>query len=265
MNTYRAVRRLGLLLAVPMFLAAGCGDDSNPTAPPGGSNQESADDVAILGVVTLDFLGGDLEGIVSTTPITGTSSAPGPARTLADTSYIRDGVTYEATRTYYDAADTEIPYGPTAVRVRWTSRAQGTSIEVPDTVEVGHASALDARGIEAANDTLRINGVTYDTLLVRIRSLDNTRVVYFDWNSGVLVSDVRFLKSTLQAGPFPLSGTVTIVVSADRLRRFQRGDIESHIDAYLDITFNGTTQAEVIVNGTFRYTWNLTTGQIARA
>jgi hypothetical protein len=265
MDLCRAVRRIALLLAVPMVLAAGCGDDSNPTAPAGGTTQESADDLAILGVVTLDFLGGDLEGIVNTTPVTATSSTQGTSRALADTSYARDGVTYEATRTYYDAGNTEIPYGPTAVRVSWTSRAYGTSIDGPDTVEVGHSSVLDVRGIEAANDTLRINGATYDTLLVRIRSLDGSRVNYFDWNSGVVVTDVRFLKSTLQAGPSPLSGTVTIAVSVDRLRRFQRGDIESHLDAFVVITFDGTTQADLMVDGRFRYDWNLVTGQITRA
>lgn len=265
MDPYRAVRRVAPLMVVLAIVAIGCGSSSKSTAPQTGLTQEGADDLALLASVSIDFIGGDLEGVVTTTPL-GTAAVQGPARTLADTTYVRGSITYEASRTYYDAGDNPLAqYGPTAVRVNWISRAYGTSMGDRDTTEVGHAANISVTGIEASDDTLRFNGVAYDTLLSRFRSLDNTRMRYFLWKCQTVLADVRFLKSTLQGGPYPISGSVTFFVSADRLRSFLRTDIETHFDSILLIIFDGTTVADLVVDGKYHYTWDIETGTITRA
>ena len=55
------------------------------------------------------------------------------------------------------------------------------------------------------------------------------------------------------------------MVSADRLRSTSRADVEVHIDATVVVTFNGTSQPEIVVNGTWRYRWNMVTGVVIRA
>jgi hypothetical protein len=188
-----------------------------------------------------------------------------PARAAWDTTIVWNGLSYEASRIFYDALDNELPdYGPLAVRMRWTSRAYGAYQGPRDTATVGHDAVLDVRGIQVAQDTVRFDGVCRDTLLNTFRSLDGLRVRYFYWVSELTVDRVRILKSTLPGG-YPIDGTATYVVSADRLRSNNRSDVEVHFDAVVVVTFNGTNEPEIVVNGTYRYRWNLQTGQITRA
>ena len=55
-----------------------------------------------------------------------------------------------------------------------------------------------------------------------------------------------------------------MTVSLDRLRSNQAGDVESHVNAAVNVTFNGTTLADVVVNGSYHYKWNLLNGQVTR-
>jgi len=267
MKILRRFRRMAVLLAATSLVTSGCGNDSNPASPqPQVMSQESADDVVLQTTFTLQFVGGDLEPILESQPLAAESpSRVRPARALFDTTYAWNGLTYEATRTYYDALDMALPaYGPTAVRVHWTSRASGTVMGERDTATVGRNAALDLRGIQAGQDTLRLDGTAQDTLLSRFRSFDGTRTRYFYWTSGLTIANVRNLKSTLQTGFRPLSGTVTLVVSADRLRSNNRTDVETHLNVTVVITFNGSQQAEVVVDGRYRYLWDLDTQNVTR-
>lgn len=89
------------------------------------------------------------------------------SRAAWDTTFTTTaGLSCEATRPFYDAADNLLPdYGPTAVRMNWASHASGFVQSLRDSATVGHALALDVRGIQPTTDTLRFDGVSTDTLL----------------------------------------------------------------------------------------------------
>jgi len=249
------------LLALPLI--AGCGN--KVTAPAPGMTATTADDIVVQSVASLAVVSGDFQYAISTTP----QSAPAgarqvmPVRALWDTSFVHNGLTFEASRNFYDADDNLLPgYGPLAVRLHWTSRAYGTYVGERDTASVGHEAILDVRGIQAGQDTLQFDGACHDTLQNTFRSLDDTRMRYFLWVSSTTIDAVRFLKSSSTG--WPISGTATFTVSADRLRSNDRADVEAHFDATVVITFTGTPQALVVVNGSYQYLWNVSTGYITR-
>jgi hypothetical protein len=215
----------------------------------------------------MTLVGGDVQFSIASTPPSGAYSArrAAPARALWDTTIVWNGITYEASRTFYDASDNALPgWDPLAVRLRWTSRAYGTYRGPRDTASVGHDAVLDVRGIQAGVDTLTFDGQCRDTLQNTFRSLDGTRMRYFLWVSSTAVNAVKTLKSTLGTGAPPLSGTAVYVVSADRLRSNNVTDVEAHFDATVVVTFNGTVLPEIVVNGTYHYRWNLLTGTVTR-
>ena len=253
-----------LLFLLPMF--AGCG--SKVVVPVDGFDQQAADEIAIQAATSLTIVGGDVELAMTSSPSASQAGArqARPAHALWDTTIVAGGITYEASRTFYDAAGGELAgYGPLAVRMRWTSRAYGTYEGPRDTASVGHDALLDFTGIEVAQDTVTIDGVCRDTLENRFRSLDGLRVRYFYWVSSTAVDAVRRLKNAGPSNGWPLGGTVTYVVSADRLRSSSRADVEAHFDATVVVTFNGTSQPLIVVNGAWRYRWNMVTGAITRA
>lgn len=253
-------------LMLALGLTAGCG--SKVTEPTNGMTVQTADDLAIQAATSTNLVGGDVQFALATTPPAGPASArrAAPARALWDTTITWGGITYEASRTFYDALDTELPdYGPLAVRLRWTSRAYGTYQGPRDTASVGHNALLDVRGIQAGQDTLEFDGECRDTLQNTFRSLDGMRMRYFLWVSNTVVDGVLILKSTIPTGGWPIDGTVTYTVAADRLRTNNRTDVEAHFDAMVVVIFNGTPLPEIVVNGTFRYRWNMVTGLVTRA
>jgi hypothetical protein len=261
---FRACAALALI-ALPFV--AGCGN--KVTAPPAGMTANTADDIAVQAVAGLSVVSGDIQFAITTTP----QSAPSgtrrvrplamPARALWDTTFAYGGITYEASRSFYDAADNLLPgYDPQAVRLHWTSRAYGTYEGPRDTASVGHDALLDVRGIQFGQDTLQFDGACHDTLQNSFRSLDGTRQRYFLWVSSSTVSGVHILKSSTTG--WPLDGTATFTVSADRLRTNNRTDVEAHFDALVVVTFNGTSQATIVVSGSYIYQWNLLTGSITR-
>jgi hypothetical protein len=263
------MRRLipAALAALLLWGVAGCG--SNPTGPGSGAlNQQNADDLAIQAVTGLVVLGGEVQVMLGSTPAAPQARArrAAPARAMWDTTVTANGITYEASRTFYDALDNELPsYGPLAVRMRWTGRAHGSHEGPRDTASVGHATVLDVRGIQATQDTVRLDGTCNDTLQISFRSLDGLRHRWFYWTSSVTVDAVRILKSTFDTAGWPIGGTVTYVVSADRLRSNSRVDVDAHFDATVVVVFNGTSQPVVVVNGSYYYHWNMQTGAITRA
>ena len=74
---------------------------------------------------------------------------------------------------------------------------------------------------------------------------------------------VKILKSA-QAGR-PFAGTVTLVVAADRLRSSSLGDVEAHFDATIVIVFHDGAPADITIDSSYHYLWNLQAGAIARA
>ncbi len=255
---------LAACAAALALAAAGCGD--SPTQPTPALNQSSADDIAIQTAANVQLLNLDLMGGAGGAGVA-LASRPGatPSAALWDTSFALGGLTFTASREFYDEVGTLLPgYGPTAVRMTWDSRVSGTAEWPRDTLTIGHHGITEFRGIQALAETLSVDGASSDTLMNRFRSYDGTRTRYFYWNSLLDVADVRFLKSALATQPWPLSGTLTLMVQADRLRSNDRADVEAHLTATVVVTFNGTDRPVIVVNGTWRYIWNMTTGAVTR-
>jgi len=254
---------LALALAV-----ASCGNSGNSTSSAAAlAAQQNADDMAIQSVTALSVVGGDVQNVIRGTPSAPMAPARiAPARAQWDTTIVVGGITYQASRTFYDASDTPLAgFGPTAVRLSWTSRAFGTFEGPRDTATVGHTALLDVHGIQSTADTLQFDGAAQDTLQNSFRSWDGNRERFFYWTGLTTVNAVQILKSSYRQGGWPLSGTVTFVISADRLRSNDRTDVETHLDATVVVTFNGTSQPLIVVNGTYRYRWNMQTDSISRA
>jgi len=253
------------LVAIPLLiaLAGGCSKDKTPTSPGNLAGQDAADDLALQTVASVTVTGADLNAAVSTVP----SGAAAPARAQWDTTFTQGGLTFVATRNFYDIANNQLSgYGPTAVKMTWTSHVYGTAVFPRDTATVNHRATIDVHGIQPARDTLQFDGGVFDTLTNRFRSYDGTRTRYGLWRSYFTIDNVRILKSAIAAGiGYPIAGTASFAVSLDRLRSNNVGDVESHVDATVLVTFNGSTLADVVVDGTYHYKWNLVNGQITRA
>jgi len=248
------------LLAFPLI--AGC--TNKVVAPPSGMTATEADDIAVQTVASLGVVSGDVQFAAGTTPPALASARQvKPASAQWETTFVANGIQYTASRTFYDAGDNALPgYGPTAVRLHWTSNASGTYQGPRDTATVSHDAVLDVRGIESGNDILTFDGASQDTLQNTFRSLDNVRTRYFLWASNCTVAAVKIVK--MSPNGWPISGTVTFNVSADRLRSNNRADVEAHFDATVVVTFNGTSQATVVVSGAYTYHWSLLTNTITR-
>src|SRR6185436_9423318 len=117
-----------------------------PASPQPAVSQQEADDVALQTLVAVGIFGDDFGNAVSSTPA---GPAARPFRAAWDTTITSgSGLTYQASRDFYDAANNLLPgYGPTAVRLRWTSHAGGLIVTPRDSCTVGHALVLDVRGI----------------------------------------------------------------------------------------------------------------------
>lgn len=262
------MRRFPTFLLVVLLLPPVTGCGNKVTSPGVTFTQQTADDVAVQAAASLTVVGGNVQLAMGSTPSAPPARAreAWPVRAAWDTTTTWNGITYQASRTFYDALDNVLAdWSPLAVRMRWTSRAYGTYEGVRDTASVEHDATLDFRGIQAGQDTVRVNGVCRDTLQNTFRSLDGVFVRYFLWIDSAAVDEVRILKSTVPSGGWPISGSISYAVSVDRLRSNNRGDVEAHFEAVVVVTFDGTSQPEIVVNGTYRYHWNMQTGQVTRA
>ena len=253
------------LVAVALF-ASSCGDMTKRTTGPGTNlTQDTADDVALQVGLNLQSTGLEVEA--AATSVAGSAPVQGTAATQAqvfDTTFARNGITFEITRTFYGPLGEELPgYGPTAVRMVWTSRAYGTIETTRDTATIGHSGSLDVHGIQATKDTLTFAGLALDTLTNHFMSFDNTRERFMHAVSSLEYADVLLLKAR-DVNPWPLSGTATYDLVADRLRSNDLNDVETHLTAHVVVTFNGTSTPDIVVSGSFHYRFNLITGQLIR-
>ncbi len=266
------LHRLLLAGTVLLVLAAtGCGQSTRSTASSNSMDQATADDIALQSAATLDNAALDVGG-AATVAATASATAPvSPQWASAqaaqwDTTFTHGTLNVSASREFYDAQGNVLAgYGPTAVQMVWTSRVWGTAETPRDTLTVGRSASTSIRGISPLQDTLTVNGAALDTLVNRFRSLDGARMRWFYWRSLLSTADVKLLKSTLGTGAWPLSGTMTLTVNADRLRSNSVTDVEAHLAAQVTVTYNGTSQPDVVVNGTWHYKWNMLTGAIVRA
>ncbi len=252
------------LLALALA-AGGCGRGTSATAPTVPITQAQADDVALQTALNLDVIGGDVDGAVG---VTGGGPAPfarvRPAAVQWDTSFTHDGLTVEASRTFYDGAGNPLPgFGPTAARMVWDARAFGTRVSSLDTCTVGHHGLLSVAGLLAAVDTLTIDGAWDDTLTNVFHAYDGSGMRYFHWLSSALAARIRVPK--VSATHFPTSGTLTFTASADRLRSRDGGSVDAHWNVSIVVTFDGTAAADVWIDRLWHYRYDLTTGAILRA
>ncbi len=259
---------LAAALAALAALPAGCG--KSPTSPSGGMTQTTADDMATQvgsGMATDDG------GVLSTVWVAGSgSSAFAPQgglstmATAAETTFTVGGITYTLSRTFYDAGDNVMAgFDPIlTARVHATSRATGAIATQRFTATVGRSGWLDVRGVSALAETLAVDGASYDTCQSSFRSLDGLRTRYFYMVASCSLAALRWLKPPANA-PWPLSGTATWTIRADRLRSNNRADIEAHFEAVVVVTFNGTQYADLEVTGGWRYRLDLKTGAVTRA
>jgi hypothetical protein len=251
---------------------SGCGKGTSGTNPSSPMTQESADDIALNTVVALNTVGGDIEGAGVSAGIAALVQ-PGDTRARMarsssaqfDTTFVRDSITFHVTRTWIGVlGDTLTGPGPGASRLLWTSDASGHWTSARDTAQVGHHGDLTVSGSQpllALADTIVFNGASFDTLDNSFRSLDSLRTRRFHWESSLALLDVHWPKG----GSYPASGTVTINVIADRYITNGSNARDGHWNATVVITFDGTANANVTVNGTWHYHWNLVTQVIARA
>jgi hypothetical protein len=182
----------------------------------------------------------------------------------AESTWTVGQITYTATRTFYDAGGNQLAaYGPDATRLHLTLTADG-SITTPQwTATIGRAGALDVTGIQTADDTLQFDGASNDTLQSHFTSYDGARQIYLYALGGRTLDAVRLLKDH-SANPYPLSGKATWAWDVDRLRSDNKNDVAVHLTALVVVTFNGTANPDVVVDGTFHYKVNLNSGAITR-
>ena len=288
----------GRRLILPVWLVAmgfGLGACSSAPTTPNALSQQSADDIAVQAAGSLTASSGglmlELNAGAGSVPSNGALrlhpgdpavrtkhllpndaafrlSPGGPtlraSAASAETTFSVGSITYTVTRTFYDSGGNELAdYGPTATKLRITATANGSISTAYWDASVGRAGILDVTGIESSSDTLQFDGAGNDTLQCHFLSMDGTHERYFYALGGRSLEAVRLLKDR-NANPYPLSGKARWAWAVDRLRTNNREDVEFHLTALVVVTFNGTADPEIVVDGTYHYHVNLNTGAITR-
>jgi hypothetical protein len=264
----RSLLRLGpaaaLVLAIAA-LSAGCGKGTSSTGTGTPLTQDAADDIAIQTQASLNVVGGDLSGSISGSVGPRPQFVMQPLSMLLDTVFTKNGITYHLTRTFYDSTGAVLAVpGPNVAKIHTTGTATGSFETQRDTATISHATSLTIDSVLATKPNLVVNGQSADTLMNTYRSYDGTTTRYFHWVSSLTIGNVQFVKATLGSG-HPASGTVTFTADADRLRSNNAGDIAAHYHVTVVVVFDGTNIAQITVNGTYHYLWNLDTDAIVRA
>jgi len=285
-----------ILPAVLMILGFGLGACSTAPTTPSALSQQAADDIALQAAGSLTGASGglmlELDASAGSVPqnsalrlrpgdptlgyrgvYTNGAAAfrlrPGDPNTAttsaaAETTFSAGAITYTVTRTFYDADGNPLSdYGPSATRLRLTARATGSIATEQWSASVGRAGILDVTGIQSAEDTLQFDGAGNDTVQCHFLSYDGNRERYFYALGGRSLEAVRLLKNR-DANPYPLSGKARWAWAVDRLRSNNREDVEMHFTALVVVTFNGTADPEIVVDGTYHYHVNLSSGAITR-
>ena len=289
-------RRL-ILPAILVILGFGLGACSTAPTTPSALSQQAADDIAMQAAGSLTGASGglmlELDASAGSVPQNGALRLrPGDPRVgfdrraytngaaafrlrpgdpnaaaiaaSAETTFSAGAITYTVTRTFYDADGNPLSdYGPSATRLRLTARATGSISTQQWSASVGRKGILDVTGIQAGEDTLQFDGAGNDTLQCHFMSYDGNRERYLYALGGRSLEAVRLLKNR-DLNPYPLSGKARWAWAVDRLRSNNREDVEMHYTALVVVTFNGTADPEIVVDGTYHYHVNLNSGAITR-
>lgn len=259
---------LAALACAGALILAGCSGD-NPVNP--GFTQADADDIAAQAgpaaaagmIANLNAADGASSGVSGSAAARFTPLGAG-AFAQAETTFTQGNITYTLGVTFYDADGNALTgYGPSAHRMLVTTRATGAITDQQFTASLGHAGSLDVTGLEASLDTLVFNGASNDSVDASFTSLDGLRSRYFKWRSGAVLTNTDLLKNR-QANPYPLSGTLTYIVHAERFTSGQFADVDKTWDATVTIVFDGTANPALTVNGVFHYRVNLVSGVVVR-
>jgi hypothetical protein len=254
-------RALAAALVVVALAASGCGTSTKSTNPAdagGALTQGDANDVALQTLFALDQVGTDVNGGASM--IVGPTlaqRAAHPFHVAWDTSLTIGTLNATVTRNFYDDAGNVLDvFGPTAVRMTWQSHIWGDVQTWRDTATVQHHSSLTFTGLQPADPAITLSGVCTDTLLNRFHPIDSLVTHFGYWRSTLTATGIVFPRTS----SWPSSGTLTYVVKVDKLRSGQVVDVEKHLSVVVVITFNGTSQPDLVVGGTYHYHWDMTDG-----
>jgi hypothetical protein len=265
--TLTAIPRPVLIVLLALALCAGgCG--SSTTKPAGFTTtdltQSEANDIALQACFALDYVGMDVDGaggmlsssVVASRPLVHTVK---PLRAAWDTTIVFGGLQAEVSANLYDAEGNALAeFGPTATRLNWRSHIWGTVASLRDTAGVQHHSDYDFTGLQETDSLVVVNGACTDTLLNTFHSLDSLLTRHAYWRSSLAVANAAVRKANGQ----PVSGTITFTVRADVLNSTTETDVIKHLSATVVVTFNGTAQPDMVVNGTYHYKWVMDGGTV---
>lgn len=261
---FREARGLALaaLLLATAGLAVSC--SKTPTNP-SVTAQQTADDVATqVGVSASNDNGGmmtEFDGLVNSVP---QSPMTRLTHTVAtDTTFTNGNLTFNISRVFYAGANALAGWDTSATSVVGTAWVHGTVTATRLTATVGRGGSLTVNGIHYGVDTLVIDGAGHDTTTAHVVSLDGLRSADLHILANRTLASVRLLKNRT-SNPWPLSGTATWALSVDKLVSGSNGQVQSHFEASAVVTFNGTQNPTVVVNGNYHYTLDLSSGVIAR-
>ena len=269
--------RIPLLLLASLALAiaaSGCGKTAAPSAPSASHQtspmtQQAADDIAAQFAASVSAGGGvPLTGLGSTNMAAMARGQVSPAR-LGRSGLLRTEdqgtLSLSVSLTFYDAGGHEQPiYDPaTTARVVARVKVHGTLSTAERQALVGSDRLLDITGLLPAETTLDINGSAADTADCAFAALDGSSSRHYHLLGTGVLTDIMKLKDEA-VNPYPLSGTARWAVTADASVRDANGTQEAHYEATVLITFNGTENPTIEVNGTFHYRMDLKTGAIQR-
>lgn len=256
-----ALGALALALAV-----AGCSDDkSSPTSPAPTLSQNDADD--LVQQVAANTVATNFGTFVETDQL-----PPGaalrmrramPAAAQWDTAFSTGPLNFEFTVLLYDTLGNQMTrFKPdTTWRLVETSRITGSVALANYLSSMEHNGTLTLTGMRAQDDTATFNGTALDTAYSVFQSSIRSVTRYFHISTTRTIANVRVPKA---ADADPTSGTITWVVTAQRLRSSSRGDVEATLNATIVLTFNGTPFPTITVTGGWRYRLDLDTGAITR-
>ncbi|HTR96827.1 MAG TPA: hypothetical protein VMH61_02905 [Candidatus Acidoferrales bacterium] len=261
----RSSRLTSLLALAALAAVAGCSKSTSTVTPTANLSQTDSDDIAQQ--VGADVAGQSNAAVGASSARPSFSSPQGASAqaVLGDTTFTAGGITWTLSRTWYDAGgNAQAGYNPvTTVRMIASARGTGAVSGTSFSASFGGYGLLDVNGVAAAQDTLLTQATHADTLQSAFTSLSGVSRQFYCQQSSNWV-DVRQLKP-VSSNPWPLSGTATFQVDADRLRSSNRGDVEAHLAATVVVTFNGTRYPTVSVDGKYRYQLDLMTGAVAHA
>ena len=260
--------RPALLVLLALALAAGgCGSelDGSPTAPsPATSPRSEANDIALQSCFVMDYVGFDVDGAGSTLsarlahPADRGWACSRCARCGTPRSRWADSPSRSRGVSTTQAGDEVTVFGPAVTRMNWRSHVWGAVATSRDTATVMHHSDYDFTGLQEADSLVIVNGQCADTLLNRFHSRGQPA------DALRLLAQLARRRQRRDAQGRRTAGERhhhrhRAGGRAEQRRAGRRG---KHLVAIVVITFNGTSQPDMVVNGTYHYKWLMDEGTV---